>query len=130
MVGKKDGLPSVDRWLMVEAAKRGAKDAAYTLTRVPGRGLSNVWYMEKPGEQRQQASIRTTLDRGIAFPPLKGGTEWKTLDDVAMVVVAAVDSKENPQRIEVYIIPANDVRKHFDEAYAARTKAGHAIKDD
>ena len=39
------------------------------------------------------ASVRTTRDRWIAFPPLDGGTRWKTLDDVELVLVAAVDEE-------------------------------------
>ena len=75
-------------------------------------------------------AIRTTRDRWIAFPPLENGTKWKTLDDVELVVVAAVDSKENPTKIEVYIFPASDVRKRFNAALAARTKAGNVNRDN
>ena len=130
MVGLLDGIPEATRWrLFVDAAKQAAAEAGYKLTRVPGRGLSNIWNMEKGGKT-QIAAIRTTRDRWIAFPPLQGGTKWKTLDDVQMVVVAAVDSKENPRKISVYIFPADDVRKRFDAAYAARTAAGHTNKDN
>ena len=108
---------------------REPRRQGYTLSRVPGRGLSNVWNMEKGGKS-QLASIRTTRDLWIAFPPLEGGTKWKTLDDVELVVVATVDSKDDPQNIEVYIFPAKEVRKRFDAAYTARTKAGHVQKDN
>lgn len=130
MTGLLDGLPEASRWrLLVDAAKLGAESQGYKLTRVPGRGLSNVWNMQKGGKT-EVAAIRTTRDRWIAFPPLKGGTSWKTLDDVETVIVAAVDSKENPQNIEVYIFPAAEVRKRFDAAYAARSAAGHVKRDD
>ena len=74
-------------------------------------------------------SIRTTRDRCIAFPPLKNGSSWRTLDDCDVVAVASVDSKENPTKIEVYFLPADDVRKRFDESYAARRKAGRVVRD-
>lgn len=115
--------------VLVHAAKKGAEEAGYTLSRVPGRGLSNVWTLQKDGKA-QVASIRTTRDRWIAFPPLEGGKKWKTLDDVELVIVAATDSKKNPKTVEVYIFPASDVRKRFDASYAARIKEGFVMRDD
>jgi hypothetical protein len=114
--------------LLVYAAKKGAAEAGYTLSRVPGRGLSNIWNLQKNGET-QVASIRTTRDRWIAFPPMEGGKRWKTLDEVDLVVVAALDSKDDPKNVEVYIFPATDVRHRFDAAYAARTEDDHMLHD-
>src|SRR5215469_12237341 len=54
--------------LLVEAAKRAARENGYALSRLPGRGLSNVWHISKNGDSKV-ASIRTTRDRWIAFPP-------------------------------------------------------------
>jgi hypothetical protein len=123
-------LGEAQRWnLMVDAAKRAAEGAGYKLTRIPGRGLSNIWSFKKDGHA-QIGCIRTTRDRWIAFPPLEGGKKWKTLDDVELVVVATVDSKESPENVEVYIFPAAEVRKRFNEAYAARAKAGHTNRDN
>lgn len=116
------------RRFLVEAAKRGAHDAGYHLSRVPGRGLSNVWNIEKDG-RTIRAAIRTTRDRWIAFPPFDGGTRWRTLSDVEAVIVAAVDDKDEPRHVQVYIFPAAAVRERFDAAYAARTRAGHVQKD-
>ena len=114
---------------MVAAAKQGAEADGYELKRVPGRGLSNIWTITKDGKA-QRAAIRTTRDRWIAFPPLAKGTKWKTLDDVAVVIVASVDSKEEPENIEVYIFPADEVRQRFDAAYAARVKDRLVVRDD
>lgn len=123
-------LSETVRWrLLVDAAKKAAEGQGYSLTRVPGRGLSNVWNITK-GSKTKVASIRTTRDRYIAFPPLQGGAKWKTLDDVETVIVATVDSKEHPENVEVYIFPADDVRKRFNAAYAARSKDGQTIKDN
>ncbi|OBQ66488.1 hypothetical protein EFV37_35910 (plasmid) [Mesorhizobium loti] len=123
-------LSESQRWhLMVDAAKKAAEAQGYSMTRVPGRGLSNIWNIAKDGKT-QTAAIRTTRDRYIAFPPLKGGTKWKTLDDVETVIVATVDSKEDPENVEVYIFPADDVRKRFNAHYAARSKEGQTIKDN
>ena len=121
------GLTSKAVWrLLCEAAKRAMEAGGYELARVPGRGLSNVWLFERNGK-RGSASIRTSRDRWFAFPPLKGGAKWKTLDDVDVVIVAAVDKADNPEKVEVYIFEADVVRKHFRAAHLARISAGQAL---
>ncbi|MEZ5792346.1 MAG: hypothetical protein R3D34_16700 [Nitratireductor sp.] len=118
------------KWhLMVAAAKQSLEEKGYDLERVPGRGLSNIWKVTKDGKT-QTASIRTTQDRWFAFPPLENGAKWKTLDDADIVVVAAVDDREDPTAIEVYIFPASEVRKRFDEAYAARVDGGLTVRNN
>lgn len=118
------------RWkTLVEAAKKAAIAQGYALERLPGRGLSNIWQLTKGGKTKV-TSIRTTRDRWIAFPPLAGGTKWKTLDDVDTVLVATMDARENPQNVQVYMFPADDVRKRFNAAYAARIKDGQKVQDD
>jgi len=112
----------------VDAAKQGAVDEGYELRRIPGRGLSNIWNLQKGGKT-QIASIRTTRDLWFAFPPLERGKKWKTLDEVDQVIVASVDSKENPRNVEVYIFPAKEVRHRFNAAYAARAKDGQRLID-
>lgn len=125
-----DGHSETVKWrLLVDAAKAAVTAQGFSLSRVPGRGLSNIWNITKDGKTRV-ASIRTTRDRWIAFPPLHGGAKWKTLDDVQTVIVAAVDSKDDPENVEVYIFPADEVRKRFNAAYAARNKEGLTIKDN
>lgn len=115
--------------LMVSAALEGAKQQGYSLKRQPGRGLSNTYEMAKGGKV-QVASVRTTRDRYIAFPPLESGKRWKTLDDAELVLVSAVDDPANPQNVDVYLFPAAEVRKRFNEAYAARIANGHTVRDN
>jgi hypothetical protein len=125
-----DTLTYGEFWrMLVEAGKRGAHETGYELTRVAGRGMSNVWVAEKNGK-KVKASIRTTRDRWIAFQPLDSGKRWKTLDDVDVVIVAAVDSKEAPTNIEVYMLPGVEVRSRFDAAFAARNDAGQTPTDN
>ena len=125
-----EGLSESKKWgLMVAAAKRGATEAGFTLTRRPGRGLSNIFDASKGG-QTFVAPIRTTRDRWIAFPPQHGGTGWKTLDGADLVIVAAVDSHSSPENVDVYIFKAKEVRSRFDAAYAARARAGQVLRDD
>lgn len=115
--------------LMVGAAVKGAKAAGYTMKRQPGRGLSNTYEMTRDGKTRI-ASVRTTRDRYIAFPPLNGGQNWKTLDNADLVLVSAVNDPGNPQSIDVYLFPGDEVRNRFNAAYAARIENGHTVRDD
>lgn len=115
--------------ILVSAATRALEGEGFEPKRVPGRGRSNIWEIEENGQQKR-VSIRTTKDRWFAFPPLNGGTKWKTLDDVDVVIVAAVDDRDDPQSIELYRFDADEVRKRFDESYAARIQAGQTVKDN
>ena len=115
--------------LMVSAALEGAKAAGYSMKRQPGRGLSNTYEMTKDGKT-SIASVRTTRDRAIAFPPLDEGKRWKTLSDADLVLVSAVDDYFNPQNVDVYLFPGDEVRKRFDASYAARIAAGHTVRDN
>lgn len=130
MSNQLEGLSETIRWrLLVDAAKKALQAQGYSMQRVPGRGLSNIWTLTKGGETKT-VSIRTTRDRWIAFPPLEKGTKWKTLDEVDTVVVAAVDSKDEPENIEVMMFSATEVKKRFNEAYAARIKDGQTVRDN
>jgi len=121
-------LKTSEAWhRLVGAAVQAVKSEGYELARQPGRGRSNVWKLKGDGDD-QLASIRTTRDRWIAFPPMKGG--WKTLDDVKVVVVAAVDDVVDPKNVEVYMFPADDVRERFTQSYKARIEAGQTIRDN
>lgn len=123
-------LPASRTWgLLVGAATRALGDAGLAPKRVPGRGRANTWEVEENGRHKR-VSIRTTKDRWIAFPPLESGTKWKTLDDVDIVVVAAVDDRDDPRNVEVYRFEAAEVRRRFDASYAARIAAGQTVRDD
>lgn len=115
--------------LMVSAALEGAKKLDYELKRQPGRGLSNTYAMTKDGVT-QVASVRTTRDRYIAFPPLEGGRKWKTLDTADLVLVSAVDNPADPQNVSVYLFPADEVKKRFDASYASRVSNGHTVREN
>ena len=116
------------RRILVDAAIRTLAKPKVGLKRIPGRGKSNVWEIEEEGRVKRIA-VRTTQDRWFAFPPMENGTKWKTLSDVDVVVVASVDDQHDPRRIQVYRFDADEVRKRFDESYAARTEAGQRHPD-
>ncbi|MDE0098595.1 MAG: hypothetical protein OXM87_03115 [Truepera sp.] len=113
----------------VGAATRALGDAGFAPKRVSGRGRSNIWEFEEIGRHKR-VSIRTTKNGWFAFQPLKKGTKWKTLDDVDIVIVAAVDDCDDPQNVNVYRFDAEEVRKRFDASYAARIDAGQTVRDN
>lgn len=119
-------MDNTQAWhVLVKAAKNALVGAGYEIERLPGRGRSNVWKIAKGGVE-QLASIRTTQDRWFAFPPLDD--KWKTLDDVDIVVVSAVDDPEDPRNAQVYLFAADDVRDRFNAAYKARLEAGQKVR--
>ena len=120
---------SETRRLLIEAAKRAAAKQGYAMKRLPGRGLANIWDVTKDGKT-STACIRTTQDRWFAFPPLDGGTRFKTLDDVDLVFVSAVNDQQNPTKAQVYLFEADEVRKRFREAYEARAEASRRGQPD
>lgn len=121
-------LTSAKSWhLLVKAGRQAAEAEGYELDRQPGRGRSNIWKAKRDGKE-QLACIRTTRDRWIAFPPMKGG--WKTLDKVDLVIVAAVDDADDPRHAEVFIFEADEVRERFNDSYKARIEDGQSIRDD
>ena len=118
------------KWsMLVGTATRALRGAGLAPKRVPGRGRSNIWEVEENGRHKR-VSIRTTNDRWFAFPPGKKATTWKTLGDVDIVIVAAVDDLDDPRNVEVYRFDAEEVRKRFNASYAARIDAGQKVRDD
>ncbi|MEE8203873.1 MAG: hypothetical protein V3R74_08985 [Alphaproteobacteria bacterium] len=111
---------------MLDHTGKGLDKAGYQWQRMPKTGRKRVWALEKDGKTTK-AAVRTSQDRWFAFP--RKGDGWKTLDQVGAdaVVVAAVDDPDRPKNIEVYVFPADEVRRRFNENYQARGEAGHAI---
>jgi hypothetical protein len=131
MIQHLNDLSESARWrTMVTGATKALKAQGFELERLPGRGLSNVWTMKKDNEAPKTVCVRTTRDRAIAFPPLNNGTQWRTLDDCEMVAVATVDSRDEPRKVEVYLVPAHEVKKRFNASYKARIKAGQVLRDN
>ena len=119
-------MDNTQTWhILVEAAKNALSSSGYEIERIPGRCRSNVWKVTKGGVE-QLASIRTTRDRWFAFPPLDD--KWKTLDDVEIVIVSAVDDPEDPRSAQVYLFSAEEVRERFNAAYEARIEAGQKVR--
>lgn len=99
----------------------------WTVERINGSGKGSVRRITKGGFA-MTASIRTTQDTWIAFPRDESDEAWKTLADVDWVVAATVDDKRNPRLKRIHMIEGDEMRARFDRNYAARKKAGHALK--
>jgi hypothetical protein len=129
MVNQYKEMSKSEAWAITSSAvQRALSEVGYGLKRRPGRGRANTFEAEKNGKT-YRISIRTTRGRKFAFPSKNQGKVWKTLVDVDWVAVGAVNDRDNPQHIEVYLFDAAEVRKRFDAAYTARTKAGLVVRD-
>jgi len=113
----------VPRGILVSAAMRALENEGY-LERMSGRGMSCNFSLTKKDGRQERVAIRTTNDRDFTFTSWDYGKKWKPLDDVDLVVVAAVDDPRHPRKVEVYRFAREEVRERFDEAYRARKAAG------
>ena len=120
--------PSEELTRTLRDCARSALEAdGYEVAKAPGVGRSAIWTIRKNGKE-QLAAVRTTQDRWIAFPRMSPG--WTTLDDVEVIVVAAVDDRSYPRAVEVYLFPADEVHRRFEAAYEARIKAGGKVREN
>jgi len=122
-------LGSITRDILIDAALKAVTEQGYTYKRRPGRGLSNTYELTK-GKVTKIACVRTTKDRAIAFVPQEGGKRWKTLSESDLVLVSAIDSREDPRFIAVHLFDAAEVTRRFDTSHKVRIKNGHKVEDD
>ncbi|MEX2271477.1 MAG: hypothetical protein WD690_08410 [Vicinamibacterales bacterium] len=111
---------------LVRAAIDTLEKEGWKVTRVRGGGKGRLRRIAKDATVRL-AAIRTSQDTWIAFPRNDDDTAWVTLSEVDVVVAVSVDDPERPQHAQVHFLEADELREHFDRAYAARTAAGHTI---
>ena len=97
----------------------------WTVEKPRGAGNVRVRRITKNGKSRL-AAIRTTQDQWIAFARNGDDTQWVTLCDVDVVVVASVDP-DDPKFARVHMIEASEMKTRFDRAYTGRLDAGHSI---
>jgi hypothetical protein len=114
------------RQFLRNAAINALEGDGWKVERVARSGKSSVRRITK-GNVSKVVTIRTTQDKWIAFPRVKGDTAWRTLDEVDDVVAASVDDKENPRKAYVHLMDGDNIRDRFNRAYKARKDAGHSI---
>lgn len=113
---------------LFELALQALSQQGYATNRVKGSGKSSVRRITKDGES-QVVTIRTSQDCWIAFPRNDNDDGWSTLENADIVIAASVDNKDDPRFANIHLIPADEVRKRFDRARAAKLKAGHVIPE-
>lgn len=113
------------RRLLTDACLQVLEREGWTLSKVSGFGNARIRRLVRDGKSKL-AAIRTTQDQWIAFPRTQDDTKWATLSEVDAVVVASVDP-DDPKVARIHMIDANELRRRFDRAYAARRNAGHSI---
>ena len=113
------------RRLLVDSCIQVLERDGWRVTKVSGFGNARIRRIAKDGNSKL-AAIRTTQDQWLAFPRTKDDTQWATLSDVDVVVVASVDPAD-PQFARIHMIDADELQGRFDRAYAARRAANHTI---
>ncbi len=113
------------RRLLVDACIQVLERDGWRVTKVSGYGNARIRRIARGGEDKL-AAIRTTQDQCLAFPRTRDDTQWATLSDVDVVVVASLDPGD-PQCARIHMIDAEELRGRFDRAYHARRNASHSI---
>lgn len=112
--------------ILYRTARIGAERGGYEVRKAKNTGGAQIVDLVRDGKSMRVA-IRTSRNRWVAFVPLAQGA-WKTLDDVEAVLVVTADDFEQPKAANIYLFPADDVRRRFVAAFATRTTAGHQIE--
>jgi len=111
------------KYRLFEIGVGALENEGWVVTKEKGLGKSSVRRITK-GKESLLASVRTTQDQWIAFPPKPEGG-WVTLDEVDVVIAVSVDSGTPPREALVHWLPGDEMRNRFDQAAAARKRAGH-----
>lgn len=105
--------------------KRGYDVQSFT-----GRGRPAGTFLKlTKGGKTFVCTVRSTRDRWFAFHRRDDGG-WDTLDKADFVAVASVNDRKTPTKMEVYLLEREPVMTAFNEAFEARTSAGHIIKEN
>ena len=116
--------PMRDR--LFEIGLETLRQQGWKVERIPSIGKSSVRRITKGGTSRK-VSIRTSQDTWIAFPRNEANKGWATLSEVDVVLAVSVDDRESPRFAQVHMIEAEEMRKRFDRAFAARKAKGYKL---
>lgn len=111
---------------LFEIGLEALRQQGWKVERIPGIGKSSVRRISKNGTSRK-VSVRTSQDTWIAFPRNEANKGWATLSEVDVVLAVSVDDRHNPKFAQVHMIDAEEMRKRFDRAYAARKAEGYKL---
>lgn len=114
------------RDLLIAAAERVLARQGWSIERVGGTGKSSIRRIRR-GDEDRIVSIKTTQDQWLAFSRTPDDQAWSTLADVDGVVIASVDDRDRPRKALIHLVDADELKKKFDRAYAARLAANRSI---
>jgi hypothetical protein len=104
---------------MLGAVEKALEISGYKVEKL-GR---KIWNITK-SNRTQKIAIRTSRDRWIGSPA-SGGALHRS--DVAAFAIGAVNSRENPASVEVYLIPRTEILRLWEAHRAARSEAGRVV---
>lgn len=107
---------------MVEVGRSALETNGFEFASPPLVSRATVWDIQK-GQNVSKIAVRTSQDRWLGFNP--SGDGWKTLDDVDEVLAVTVDHVKKPEKFEVYLFTADEVRRRLNKNKAARMRKGH-----
>ena len=116
------------RRLLVDSCIQVLEKDGWSVTKVSGFGNARIRRIVKDGKSKL-AAIRTTQDQWLAFPRTKDDTQWATLSDVDVVVVASVDP-DDPQFARIHVIDADELQGRFDRGLrrSSRREPHHSAR--
>jgi hypothetical protein len=105
---------------MRKAAQKELERRGYYVRCITGQGILPGTRLEvtKDGGSPKKVAVRTSYERLVSFARHPDGEAWRTLSKVDLVVVA-VPSKNNSEKIEVLTFYAGVMIDVFDEALGA-----------
>ena len=104
---------------MLEAVEKALETSGYEVAKL-GR---KIWNITK-GNRTQKIAIRTSRDRWIGSPASGGALQRSEIDAFA---IGAVNSRENPGSVEVYLIPRTEILRRWEAHRAAQGEAGRVL---
>jgi hypothetical protein len=104
---------------MLKAVENGLETTGHKVEKL-GR---KIWNITK-GNRTQKIAIRTSRDRYIGSPA-SGGALHRS--DIAAFAIGAVNSREKPESVEVYLIPRTEILRLWEAHRAARSAAGRVV---
>jgi hypothetical protein len=102
---------SISNDTMLEAVEKVLETTGYKVEKL-GR---KIWDITK-GNQTQKIAIRTSRDRYIGSPATGGALRRP---DIGAFAIGAVNSRDNPEAVEVYLIPRAEILRRFEAHRAA-----------
>ena len=104
-------------------ALEALEEEGWSVAKSKKHGRRRVFVISR-GNEEYLACVKTSQDAWFAFM-LNEQHSWDTLQDVDKVIVASVEKKENPSKVNVHLMDAEVVRERFDQEIKPDSKPNH-----